>query len=109
METQSKHITYADAGVDVSELRVDGGPTRNRYLMQMQADIAEASVVVSSLAELSAAGAAFVAGRSAGVWAENEIYNRVTRSTYEPALDAATRAAKVDGWHAAIRQVKAHV
>ena len=98
----------ADSGIEVGELRVDGGPTRNAYLMQMQADVANASVVVSSLAELSAAGAAFVAGRSEGVWQANEIYNRVTRSYYVPKMDEATRTAKVDGWHAAVRQVKAH-
>lgn len=98
----------ADSGVEVGELRVDGGPTRNRYLMQMQADVANAQVVVSSLAELSAAGAAFVAGRSAGVWQANEIYNRVTRSHFEPLMDEATRKAKLRGWHAAVRQAKTH-
>lgn len=95
----------ADSGTDVRELRVDGGPTKNAYLMQMQADVAGAEVVVSSLAELSAAGAAFVAGRSAGVWAENEIYNRVTRSAFEPRMTVSERDAKLAGWHAAIRQV----
>jgi len=97
----------ADAGVEVGELRVDGGPTRNRYLMQMQADVTGATVAVSDLAELSAAGAAFVAGKSAGIWETNVIYERLSRTYYNPEADDDWRAAKLGGWHDAVRRVTA--
>ena len=97
-----------DTGLSVGELRADGGVTRNGYLMQLQADIADATVVVSGLEELSAAGAAFVAGLTADVWCDNAIYRQVSRTPYRPAMDAGRRVAKVDGWHAAVRCAMAH-
>ena len=66
----------ADTGLALTTLRADGGVTKNAYLMQFQADMAKASVEVSKLAELSAAGAAFAAGRGAGLWTENVIHKR---------------------------------
>lgn len=98
----------ADTGIELAELRVDGGPTRNRYLMQMQADVTGATVVVSGLAELSAAGAAFVAGRAAGVWDHNVIYEQVERRPFSPAMEEGLRESKLAGWHAAVRQAMAH-
>lgn len=97
-----------DSGLELSELRADGGVTRNGYLMQFQADVTDANVVVSDLAELSAAGAAFVAGRSAGVFAGNAIYEQVKRTVYEPELSREGRERRLAGWHAAVRQVMAH-
>ncbi|MBS5865966.1 MAG: glycerol kinase GlpK [Coriobacteriaceae bacterium] len=94
----------SDAGIDIHELRVDGGPTRNAYLMQMQADISGTEVVTSSLTELSAAGAAFVAGRSEGIWIENAIYNQVNHGSYIPHMPQNERDKKVAGWHAAVKQ-----
>lgn len=98
----------ADTGLSVRKLRADGGVTQNRYLMQFQADVSGADVVVSDLQELSAAGAALVAGRSAGVWSGNVIYDQVTRTAYAPKLTKAQRTARTDGWHAAVRQAMAH-
>lgn len=97
-----------DTGLPLGQLRADGGVTQNRYLMQFQADVAHADVVVSNLQELSAAGAAYVAGRAAGVWETNVIYERLTRTTYAPSIGASERAARVDGWHAAVRRAMAH-
>ncbi len=94
-----------DTGLEVASLRADGGVTRNEYLMQFQADVANLDVVVSDLAELSAAGAAFVAGRSAGVYASNAIYERLSLRTFSPRIDARVREERLEGWHAAVRQV----
>lgn len=98
----------ADTGLAVGELRADGGVTQNRYLMQFQADVAQADVIVSGLRELSAAGAAYVAGRSAGVWCDNVIYDRVTRSTHVPRIARTERARRMDGWHGAVRRAMAN-
>lgn len=94
----------ADTGLDVRELRADGGVTANGYLMQFQADMAGADVVVSSLNELSAAGAGFVAGRAAGLFDHNVIYEKVERRAYNPSMGADAVAAKRAGWHLALRQ-----
>ncbi|WP_322151340.1 glycerol kinase GlpK [Paratractidigestivibacter sp.] len=94
----------ADTGLEVGELRADGGVTANGYLMQFQADMAAADVVVSSLNELSAAGAGFVAGRSAGLFDHNVIYEKVERRAFKPQMSKADVAAKRDGWHLALKQ-----
>ncbi len=98
----------ADSGLEVEELRADGGVTANGYLMQFQADVAGAEVVVPSLNELSAAGVAFVAGRSAGVYDGNAIFDQVSRTVFSPREEPGRVAAKRAGWHAAVRQATAH-
>ncbi|WP_138264747.1 FGGY-family carbohydrate kinase, partial [[Clostridium] hylemonae] len=79
-----------DAKVKVEELRVDGGPTRNSYLMQFQSDIAEAAVQVPDSEELSGIGPAYAAGLALGVWDES-IFNKLKRVKYEPKMDGALR------------------
>lgn len=58
----------ADSGVDLPELRVDGGMTGNELLMQFQADILGVEVVRPAMAETTALGAAYAAGIAAGIW-----------------------------------------
>lgn len=98
----------ADTGLSVEELRVDGGPTANRYLMQFQADIARLRVSVSSVAELSAGGAASVAGQAVGVYAGNVIAEATERTCYDPEMGERMREDRLAGWHAAIEQVRTH-
>lgn len=54
--------------IPLDELRVDGGPTRNKFLMQFQADILNRDVICSAIEEISALGATFMAGLALGVW-----------------------------------------
>ena len=70
--------------------------------------MAGADVVVSSLNELSAAGAGFVAGRSAGLFDHNVIYEKVERRAFKPAMDADAVASKRAGWHLALKQATTH-
>lgn len=56
------------SGVKLIELRVDGGPTRNTFLMQFQADMLNASINRSDIAEVSALGSAYMAGLAVGTW-----------------------------------------
>ncbi len=58
----------ADSGVDVTELRVDGGMIENELLMQFQADILNVDVVRPEIAETTALGAAYAAGIAVGFW-----------------------------------------
>lgn len=93
-----------DAGVTVSELRVDGGPTRNAYLMQFQSDIAEANVQVPDSEELSGIGPAYAAGLALGVWDER-IFGKLKRVKYEPKMDRELRDSKYQGWLSAVHRV----
>ena len=56
------------------ELRVDGGPARNRYLMQFQSDISGKTLKIPQAEELSGIGAAYMAGISAGLYSEEELF-----------------------------------
>ena len=90
---------YTD--LDLSELRVDGGPTKNGYLMQIQSDIAGCNVLVPNQEELSGIGAAYIAGVALGIWNE-DIFGKMKRNVFEPMMDSAKRAAKYKGWKEAV-------
>ncbi len=93
------------AGMPIGELRVDGGPTKNRYLMQFQSDMLDIPVRVPDQEELSGIGAAFAAGLSAGIFTE-DIFRVMKRTSFTPDMDAATRKAKYDGWKDAVSRVR---
>lgn len=95
---------HQDSGTRLSELRVDGGPTRNQYLMQFQADIAQCMVKVPSLEELSGIGVAYMAGISCGCWDET-IFEKMSRTAYEPQMNVALLEKKYSGWKEAISRV----
>ena len=87
----------AGPGATLAELRVDGGMAANGRLMQAQADLLGAPVVRAAGAEATALGAAFLAGRGAGVWTDADLdalWRADARWTPDPAADAtAARAA----------------
>ena len=62
----------ADAGIELNELRVDGGATENDSLLQFQADILQIPVVRSKVTETTALGAAYLAGLAVGFWKSRE-------------------------------------
>lgn len=102
------HLLREATGLAVGELRVDGGPTANGYLMQLQADLIHARVNVSGLRELSAAGAGYLAGRGAGVFEPGVVSGFAERRTYERQMGDSERLALKARWRAAMRQVLAH-
>lgn len=93
-----------DAGVRLGELRVDGGPTKNEYLMQFQSDIADVAVQVPDSEELSGIGPAYAAGLALGVWDES-VFGRLNRVKYAPGMDGETRKKKYNGWKATVSTV----
>lgn len=95
-----------DAGVKVGELRVDGGPTKNTYLMQFQSDIADAVVQVPDSEELSGIGPAYAAGLKLGVWDER-VFEKLNRVKYEPEMEVCVRDKKYAGWKEAVKSVLA--
>jgi len=95
------------AGVPVDNLRADGGATRNADLMQRQADFVGARISVSSIAELSAVGAANFAGRTIGLWSDSDLEARaVTEAEYEPQLHALERIDRRHAWHTAVARAR---
>ena len=94
-------LMQEEAGMRLSSLRVDGGPTKNAYLMQRQSDFLGTRVEVTGAAELSAIGAAYAAGIAAGEYAET-VFDSIGRTPYAPAISAARRAALQKGWQEAI-------
>lgn len=90
-----------DTGVTLPELYVDGGPTRNGYLMQLQADLLSARVLIPRSEELSAIGAAYMAGIATGLWNES-VFDGMKRSVYTPNMDGQMREHRLLGWHEAV-------
>lgn len=96
-----------EAGMPLQVLLVDGGPTRNQDLMQFQADILGVPVLRSLASDVSALGAAYLAGLTVGVWASEAEIAALSRPhvRYEPAMDDAQRERLVAGWTDAIGRV----
>ena len=87
----------ADAGVKVKELRVDGGPTKNGYLMQFQSDILGGNVLVPDAEELSGIGVAYAAGIAMGIYTM-DLFKLMKRKTYSKEMDENLREKKYKGW-----------
>ena len=95
------------AGVNLRELRVDGGPTRNATLMQMQADVLGVPVNCSDVEEASALGAVIMNLLARGVYRSfDEVAAlRKSRWTRQPQAAASAMQRLVEGWHKAVRMV----
>jgi glycerol kinase len=94
----------ADSGVDLTELKVDGGMVANNALMQFQADILNVPVVRPVVAETTALGAAYAAGLAVGFWANlDELRaNWQEDRRWTPNLDAAERDRQLRLWKKAV-------
>lgn len=91
-----------DAKVPVNRLQVDGGPTRNAYLMQFQSDILQAEVQVPGSEEMSGIGAAYVTGLALHIY-NKDVFCRIKRTGYCPEMTKERRDAKYDGWKKAVQ------
>jgi len=67
----------ASAEISLKELSVDGGPTNNRQLMQFQADLLQKRIVKRDVVEVSALGAAFLAGKALGWWPNDDALSKL--------------------------------
>jgi glycerol kinase len=94
----------ADSGVDLTELKVDGGMVVNETLMQFQADILGVPVVRPVVAETTALGAAYAAGLAVGFWAnEDDIRtNWAEDKRWEPQMSADDRDRAFKQWKKAV-------
>jgi glycerol kinase len=106
--TELVHAMEADSGVKLSELRVDGGATANRLLMQFQADLLGVPVVRPKVLETTALGAAYLAGLAVGFWKDSSEIDALWQkdATFEPAMGGAERASRMAGWAEAVRRAR---
>jgi glycerol kinase len=93
-----------DTGLRLAELKVDGGASRDAFLMQFQADIMEGKILRPAIRETTALGAACLAGIAVGFWKDqNEVRARWKCDTvFSPAMAADKREALLAGWHKAV-------
>ena len=97
-----------DAALPLPALYADGGASRNNMLMQFQADILGCPVIRSSSADISALGAAWLAGLATGYWSSHEELESLPRATtrFEPKMPDATRANLTRGWMDALARAR---
>ncbi|MCF0132549.1 MAG: glycerol kinase GlpK [Blautia sp.] len=93
------------SGIPIEELRVDGGPTRNGYLMQFQSDMLGIPVSIPESEELSGIGAAYAAGLSVGIY-DSQVFRQLGRSSYAPKMPEEEKALKYQGWIDAVNKVR---
>ncbi|MEV6106988.1 glycerol kinase GlpK [Streptomyces sp. NPDC051940] len=97
---------YQDSGVQLTDLKVDGGMTGNNLLMQHQADVLGVPVIRPVVAETTCLGAAYAAGLATGVWQSlDELKAHWKRDTeWTPRMDAETRDREFRNWHKAVER-----
>lgn len=94
-----------DSGMKIHHLQVDGGASRNSFLMQFQSDLLNATVIRSTISETTALGAAYLAGLAIGYWKDQAAIKeqfQIARR-YVPTIDPQTRERLLKGWKKAVQ------
>jgi glycerol kinase len=99
----------ADSGIDIKELRVDGGATANNLLMQFQADILQSPVIRPKILETTALGAAYLAGLAVGYWeSQDDISDQwQMEKEFSPAMPEENVNELISGWNRALKAAQA--
>ncbi|MBO5692185.1 MAG: glycerol kinase GlpK, partial [Spirochaetaceae bacterium] len=94
----------ADTGITLSQLKADGGASRDQFLMQFQSDVLNRCVCRPVIRETTALGAAYLAGLAVGLWqSRDEIKTLWQRDTvFTPTMEEAKRKELLDKWHKAV-------
>jgi glycerol kinase len=106
---QSKDVLdamVADTGIELKELRVDGGASKNDFLMQFQSDILGICLKRPEISETTALGAAYLAGLATGAWdsIDDIRSNWSMDKTYNPDMLPETRDHLIKGWNKAVKR-----
>lgn len=104
---QTYDVLYAmqeDSGLSIGTLQVDGGASRNDFLMQFQSDVLNTQVCRSMISETTALGAAYLAGLTVGFWKDQEEIRTYFQygKRFVPGMDEEVRRRKLDGWKQAV-------
>ena len=96
-----------DSGLDVRQLRVDGGASQNNFLMKFQADVSGIEILRPEIVETTALGAAYLAGLTCGYWTREELEALVSDAArFTPSMDEKTRRNLMDGWARAVSRAR---
>ena len=93
-----------DTGLPLQQLKADGGASRDRFLMQFQADILNKEVQRPVVRETTALGAAYLAGLAVGVWKDQDEIKKLwdCDMQYQPAMEMEKREKLLSDWHRAV-------
>ena len=96
-----------DSGIELCELKVDGGAARNNLLMQFQSDLLDTRVIRPQVTETTALGAAYLAGLAVGYWDSIDDIKQQWQAehVFEPTEERNSINKAVEGWHDAVRRV----
>jgi glycerol kinase len=98
------------SGVELEQLRADGGATANAWMLQFQADVLGVPVVVPEISETTALGAAYLAGVATGRWSEQDVRSMWKEAArYEPRMGADEREELLAGWRDAVARTRNHL
>lgn len=106
--TDLTELMGSESGMALETLRVDGGPTASRYLMQFQSDMARVVVQIPEIQELSGMGAAYAAGIAVGLYDRDRVFEGHRRRAYRPEMPTQRRERLYAGWKQAVGQTLAH-
>lgn len=97
-----------DSGIKITRLNVDGGASKNNFLLKFQADISDCEVRRPRTVETTALGAAYLAGLCAGVWKDEAELRAVASDTvaFPPNMPKATREKLLSGWEKAVAKTR---
>ena len=106
---QTKDLINAmteDVGYELKEIKVDGGASRNKFLMQFQADILEAKVIRPIISETTALGAAYLAGLAVGFWKDKEEVKKFWHMSaeFQPKLESDKVNKYYNAWKKAVKR-----
>ena len=95
-----------DVGDPITELKADGGASRDHILMQFQADIINKTVRRQKISETTALGAAYLAGLAAGVWKDADEIKQLWScdAVFTPDMDGRRRESLLEGWRSAVKR-----
>ena len=102
------HAMEADSGIELAEMRVDGGAAKNDMLMQFQADLLGVPVVRPRITETTALGAAYLAGLAIGFWKDGEEIGAQWQAerSFEPGMSRDRVGSLLAGWRKAVERSK---
>ena len=97
-----------DTGVSIRELKVDGGASRDAFLMQFQADVLDCEVRRPMIRETTALGAAYLAGLAVGVWKDTDEIRKLWNcdTVFQSQTKAKRREKLLRDWHRAVERSK---
>ncbi|WBL22913.1 glycerol kinase GlpK [Zunongwangia sp. HRR-M8] len=98
----------ADSGIDIKQLRVDGGASVNDMLMQFQSDVLNTETVRPEVTETTALGAAYLAGLAVGYWDSMEEIEEIWKidKEFHPTEDQDAVKEGIDGWYRAVNALQ---